>query len=384
MKIILQLLAIILVASCVNKDVKSTNDALLETIGIKIDSIYRSNPEANGLLVHIEAPNRTISWTKVAGYSDKVAKTPIDAKQPALTASNTKTYVSVAILRLVELGKLELDEPVADLLTSKTKKTLTDFGYDLDKITVKQLLSHTSGIKDYVNDEYFEFIDENKKHRWTRDEQIELATSKGSPLAEPGVLHDYADINYLLLTEIIENKTQQPFYTSIRELLKFSELGLNDTWFHTLEEAPKNSLPFLHQYRTSKNWDSYDFDPSWDLYGGGGGLASTIQDLALFFQYLFEGRIVANKSLLKELTTVVEAEKNNNYALGIRNIKSYDVQAYYHGGYWGTDVAYIEDLNTTIAIYNLERDKRSLAGRSINPVVMKLLKDSRDLPYSKE
>lgn len=377
MKNFLQLLFIILITSCANKSVKPTSEALLKTIEVKIDSIYKKNLNTNGLLVHIEAPDKNISWTKAVGYSNKTTKTPINKNQPALIASNTKTYVAVAILRLIELKKLQLNESIVNVLTTETKKALTNFGYNLNKITIKQLLSHTSGIKDYVNDAYFEYIDKNKKHRWTRNEQIQLATSKGKPLAEPGALHFYADINYLLLSEIIENKTNKPFYTAIRELLKFKALELNNTWFYTLEETPKNSLPLLHQYRTSKHWDSYDFDPSWDLYGGG-GLASTIQDLALFFQYLFEGKIIADKNLLNELTTIVKAEKNNNYALGIRNIKPFNMQAYYHGGYWGTDVAYIRDLNTTVAIFNLERDERYLAGRAINPSILKALKEDKE------
>lgn len=371
---ILQLLFIVLISSCATKGTKTNNNALLKTLDAKIDSIYKTNPEAVGLLIHIEAPDKTMSWTKTVGYSDKVLKTPIDKNQPALTASNTKTYVAVAILRLVEMKKIQLNQPIANLLTTKTKDVLTNFGYNLNTITIKQLLSHTSGIQDYVDDDYFEYINKNKKRRWTRDEQIQLATSKGTPLAEAGKLHSYADINYLLLSEIIENKTNKPFYTSIRELLKFKALQLNNTWFYTLEDAPKNSLPFLHQYRTSKNWDSYDFDPSWDLYGGG-GLTSTIKDLALFFQYLFEGKIITDQNLLNELTTVVKANKNQTYALGIRNIKPLGMQAYYHGGYWGTDVAYIKDLNTTIAIFNLERDKRYLAGKSINPSILNILKN---------
>jgi len=369
---ILQLLLFVLISSCATKRTITNNNTLLKEVEAKIDSIYKKNPETIGLLVHIEAPDKNISWTKTVGYSDKVAETPINKNQPALIASNTKTYVAVAILRLVEMKKIQINQPIANLLTIKTKEKLTNFGYNLNTITIKQLLSHTSGIKDYGDDDYFEYIDKNKKRRWTRDEQIQLAASRGKPLAKPGKLHSYGDINYLLLSEIIENKTNKPFYTSIRELLKFKALQLNNTWFYTLEDTPKNSLPFLHQYRTSKNWDSYDFDPSWDLYGGG-GLASTIQDLALFFQYLFEEKIIKDKNLLNELVTVVKAEKNRDYALGIRNIKPFNIEAYYHGGYWGTDVAFIKDFNTTVAIYNLERDKRNIAGK-INVEILNILK----------
>ena len=89
------------------------------------------------------------------------------------------------------------------------KKTATLFrndGYQLDEIKIKHLLSHTSGIDDYVNSDYFEFIDKNPKYRWTRDEQLQLATKIGESLGKPQEVFNYADVNFLLATEIIEQK----------------------------------------------------------------------------------------------------------------------------------------------------------------------------------
>ena len=63
---------------------------------------YQENPDAVGILVHIEAPEKNISWTAAVGYSDKKTKQAINAHQPALIASNTKTYMAVAIVKLVE------------------------------------------------------------------------------------------------------------------------------------------------------------------------------------------------------------------------------------------------------------------------------------------
>ena len=74
----------------------------------------------------------------------------------------------------------------------------------------------------------------------------------------------------MLLAEIIEQKTHQPFYAVIRDLLKYNELGLTKTWFIDLEKYPKQTLALAHQYSDKYNWDSYDINPSWDLYGGGG------------------------------------------------------------------------------------------------------------------
>ncbi|MGJ1509946.1 hypothetical protein [Sphingobacterium siyangense] len=77
----------------------------------------------------------------------------------------------------------------------------------------------------------FEFVNQHPKYKWKKDEQIKRSIDIGNP--QPvGEKFSYADINYLLLTEIIEQKTQQPFYAAIRNLLRYKELNLTKTWFH--------------------------------------------------------------------------------------------------------------------------------------------------------
>lgn len=325
-----------------------------------LDSTYSKNQDAIGIMIHVEAPDKKISWTYAVGSTNKSGKVEIDKNQPVLIASNTKTYLSAAILKLVENKKLQLNQPITTVISEKTKKLLLKSGYNLDKITVRNLLSHTSGITDYVNDSYFTYVGKNPDHQWTRDEQITLAMKIAKPL-EPGKTFVYGDINYLLLSEIIERETGKSFYIAIRDLLDFKKLNLNATWFVNLEKKPANVLSFAHQYSSTYGWDSFKLNPSWDLYGGG-GLASTTKDLALFFQYLFEGKIIKDKKILSEIYTYSNPrEANNNYCLGLYNFPSfYGNKGYYHGGWWGTDVMYLPELNTTISIFTLLKEKRDL------------------------
>ncbi len=264
-----------------------------------IDSVYQQNKDAVGLLFHIESPNNSISWSSSIGFSDKKTEQKLDKNQPVLVASNTKTFVATAILKLVENGKITLNQPIKKLLSCKTKTILEQDDYELNKITIKHLLSHTSGIDDYVNDAYFDFINNNKQHKWTRNKQIKLSVKTGHYLSKPGEKFKYADINYLLLTEIIEKITKQPFYKSIRNLIDYKKHHLNNTWFVDLEKKPINTKPLAHQYYNKYNWDSYDLNPSWDLFGGG-GIASTTKDMSLFFQALFTGKIIKNKKFISQ------------------------------------------------------------------------------------
>lgn len=326
-----------------------------------IDSVYAAHPASVGIMVHVEAPDQGISWSGASGYSEKNTNTTLKPDQPAWIASNTKTYVSATILRLVEDGKLSIDKPIKKLLSDKTRKIFEEAGYDLDKITIKHLLSHTSGIQNYANQEYLDFIDANKQHRWTRDDQLALTVQLGPPLGKPGFTYSYTDANYLLCTEIIETIENKPFYTAMRELLKYKILGLNNTWFPTLEEQPVNTEAMAHQYYGQKSWDTYDIDISVDLYGGG-GIACPTKDLAKFTYDLFDAKIIQDTAVLNLIYTEIETkdEEPSNYYLGISKVEYQNFTAYGHGGFWATEVLYFPDLNASVSIYILDRDERKL------------------------
>ncbi len=367
----------VIVASCrtepnTNTKTTSQNTDSYQSI---IDSIYQVNPESIGIMVHIKSKKNGISWSGSAGYSDKENKTLLNPSQPALIASSIKTYVSVAILRLQEEGKLNVEDSIGKHLSKKTTSLFEKDGYDFNQIKIKHLLSHTSGIEDYANEDYLNWIDKNQKHRWTRDEQLQLTTKVGNPLGNPQDSFNYADANYLLCTEIIEQVTNKPFYEAIRELLLFEKLGLTNTWFPTLENKPKNTKELVHQYWSEKNWDSYNHDISWDLYGGG-GIATTTKELAQFSYNLFHHKIVTNPDVLNLLSNQIKTKdgKDNRYGLGLSlgNVKG--LRTYGHGGFWGTVVLYFPDLDVSISVFVLERDKRKLRKDILEAFATELVK----------
>jgi len=374
-KYIYLLISLLILQSCATTKIensKNNNYAGYQNI---IDSIYQNNPKSIGIMVHIESPKNGISWSGSVGYSDAENKIKLTPDQPALIASSIKTYVSATILRLQEQNKLSIEDAIKNHLTDKTIKLFESDGYDLDRIRIKHLLSHTSGIEDYGTDEYLDWVDKNQKHRWTRDEQLELTITAGKPLGKPADIFNYADANYLLGTEIIENVTKKPFYESIRELLKYEELGFSNTWFPTLETKNKQTKSLVHQYWGEKNWDSYNHDISWDLYGGG-GIATTTKELAQFSYDLFNDKIIKDKNTLNLISTPIETKdgKDNKYGLGlsIGNVKGYT--SYGHGGFWGTVVLYFPEMETSIAVFILERNERILRKNVLEALVLELSK----------
>ncbi len=335
-----------------------------------VENIYNANPECVGLMVHVESPNLKISLSNAAGFSDKGQRKELDADQPGLIASNIKTYVSATILKLVESNQLKIDQSIQGLLTENTTALFKSDNYDLKSITIQHLLSHTSGIANYGNADYIDFISENPKHRWTRDEQLARTIEVGDPLGPPGFTFSYTDANYLLLTEIIEVATEKPFYTAMRDLLQYDALGLSHTWMPTLEKAPKKTKPLIHQYWGKEGWDSYEIDISFDLYGGG-GIACTPRELALFNHTLFTGSIVKNQEVLNLIYTEITTQDSvpSDYYLGIGKKVVNGITGFGHGGFWATQVVYFPSLNATISIYILDKDQKALKEELLTELV---------------
>ncbi|MEL7223028.1 MAG: serine hydrolase domain-containing protein, partial [Bacteroidota bacterium] len=261
----------------------------------------------------------------------------------------------------------------ATLLSDQTKTLFAQDGYDLSRIQVQHLMSHTSGVWNYANQAYIDHKRENPNYRWIRDEQLQLTVEKGDPLGPPGSQFHYSDANYLLLTEIIETLTNLPFYVAMRSLLKYEELQLNHTWFPTLEEQPTGTKALAHQYRKSYDWDSYELDVSWDLYGGG-GIACPTKDLARFVQSYFNGKIVANDTIRDLIFTEIPAKETEIYPyyLGLSQSNYHGMNAYGHGGFWATVMMYFPSINASIAVCVLEKDQGFLR-RNILSTTSKLL-----------
>lgn len=375
-KYIFLLVSLMIFGSCATSKIENTQNKKYIEFQAIIDSIYKANPKSIGIMAHIESPKKGISWSGGAGYSDVQNGLKLDSDQPALIASSIKTYISATILRLQEENQLSIEDAVKIHLTDKTIKLFESDGYDLNRIKIKHLLSHTSVIKDYANDDYLNWVDKNQKYRWTRDEQLDLTIISGNPLGEPEDSFSYADANFLLCTEIIETVTKKPFYKSIRTLLRYRKLGLTDTWFPTLETKNKETKPLVHQYWGEKNWDSFNQDISWDLYGGG-GIATTTKELAQFSYALFNGKIIKDENTLNKIFTPIKTkdEKDNKYGLGLSLGEVNGYTTFGHGGFWGTVVLYFPELDTSISVYILERDEGKLRKNVMEALVGELSKE---------
>lgn len=328
-----------------------------------VDSLVRSAPEVPGISLSVVAPRLCLDWHGAAGVADRTTGARLTASHPTRIASNTKTYTAAAILRLMEMGKLSLSDPITRHIPAEDLASLRRDGYDLDRITIAHLLSHTGGVYDYAMDPHFApIIFRDPTHRWTRAEQIDSAVVWGAPYNAPGAGYHYTDTGYILLGQVIERLSGKGLAEAFRSLLNFDALGLRATWLETLEPRPASTIDLAHQYLDST--DTRGIDPSFDLYGGG-GLAATTGDMARFTRALFVGGVYARPTTIATMTTLPTGITGDRaYAFGIYRMDVGGDVAWGHTGFWNTFSFHIPSRDVTIA-GSITQQGRSAVSRAL-------------------
>jgi D-alanyl-D-alanine carboxypeptidase len=320
-----------------------------------VDEDVASWPTMPARLLHVLAPGLGVDVEVAAGVADLATGEPLLPGSRFRIASATKPFVAAAALRLVEDGRLALDDSIDRQLPGEYDDLLRDGGYDPRAITLRHLLTHTSGIYDFAADAYADADDtavadgfqhevhRDPKRRWTRIEQIEFAMTHGRPYGPPGTVFGYSDTGACLVGEIVERATRQSMGAAIRRLVGYERLGLVHTWQETIEPEPPDLPPLSHQYEDE--FDVADMDASVDLYGGG-GLMSTCHDLGRFFRALLCGQVFRDATTLEAMTTslsgvppAAEAGWEEDPSTAGMFLFRRDIAGltwWGHGGYWGT------------------------------------------------
>jgi D-alanyl-D-alanine carboxypeptidase len=255
-------------------------------------------------------------------------------------ASVTKQFTATAIMLLVQDGKLTLDDKIS-LYVEKGPDTWKE-------ITIRHLLTHTSGIKDYLKG-----LLENSREDTTPEKIIQLIA--GLPLNfAPGEGWDYSNTNYLLLGKITHKVTGKPFHAFLTERV-FKPLGMNATRLTSFEEVIlKRAAGYVW---TGDKWQNSRYlNPTvWD--NGSGGMLSTVEDLAKWDAALY-GNSILKESVKQQMWTAVRLQdgKTGDYGFGWGVVKVSGhrlVEA--NGGRSGTATnfaRYVDDKVTIILLMN--------------------------------
>jgi len=309
-----------------------------------LNQVLRSelSPTNPGVLFSLASGDKQYVWSGAAGINDISVGDSLQVHQTFRIASVTKTYVAAAILRLMEKKVLRLDDPISKHLSSAHAAILSK-DYDLNKITIRQILRHSAGFFDHTHaPEFFAKVFSTTGYEWTRTTQLELGVEKGEPIGPPGNQFSYSDMGYVILGELIETYTGKSLDGGVKELLGLEKLGLNRTDFERID--PQTDQLRIHQYFQGK--DSYSFSPTMDYFGGG-GIVSNTTELIGFFQALFQGKIFENPATLDLMLEPVSYPNKAklDYRLGIYKVQVDGMDAYCHSGFWGTQVLYIPKLD---------------------------------------
>lgn len=311
------------------------------------------NPAAPGVAAVVVCPARGLDWTGAAGAVAHGSRETLTAAHTVRIASNTKTYVAAAVLRLAETGRLGLDDALVRHLPPDDAALLAADGYELTAMTLRQVLSHTAGLADHTGDErYAAEIIASPARVWTRQEQIRRCVELFDPLGAPGSEFVYSDTGYILLGGIIESVCGRALGAAVRELLDFARLGLDATWWEYQQDAPPTAGPRAHQYIGEH--DVTGWHASFDLYGGG-GLVSDVRDLARFLRALLQGRVLRDEATLAAMT----GGGTPGYRLGLMCVDLDGHLAWGHQGFWNTFAFHVPALDATVAGSILSHDAQN-------------------------
>ena len=308
------------------------------------------------------AKNGEILFEDYQGYYDVKSKTPITATTPFHIASTSKTFTAMAILKLWEEGKIDLEKPVYTYLP----------GFPYADITVRMLLNHRSGLNNYayfmVDRQLQAYKVKGKRGKWIK----KYKTIKLPVVVKPGLVNNqdmldfmikykpavifganrgfsYSNTNFALLALIIEKLTGKDYPTYIKDNI-FTPLGMEHSYVFSQKDTGRyqpsyypNNRPYLIE--------------KFDCIYGDKNIYSTVRDILLWDKALYQGSFISQTTL----QMAFEPNSNDrpsihNYGLGWRMLNQPDQKIIYHNGWWHGNNSvfsrFIKDTATIIVLGN--------------------------------
>ena len=306
-----------------------------------------------------------VVYCEVFGLSAlKPKKLPMTINTIFDVASLTKVVAtSTAVMQLVEMGKLNLEDPVA--------KYWPEFkGSGKEEITVHDLLTHYSGLRPSLD----------QKPKWTGYVAALRMIEEEKPLFPPGTNFIYSDINFIILGELVWRLSGEPLNTYCAEHI-FKPLEMDDTGFNPSSDFRPRIAPTEYQNGTGKMLWGEVHDPiAYNMGGvaGHAGLFSTVDDLAIFAQMVLDGGSrkgvqILSPLMVKKMTTPQSPpDKMPLRGLGWNIDSSLASEGSYgHKGFTGTGI-WIDPASNTYVIILTNRVHPSGKGK-VEPLRAKIL-----------
>lgn len=284
-------------------------------------------------------------FIKSYGYADFCTKQKLSASSKFQLASISKTITATAVLMLAQDSLIDIEAPVDDYLE----------GFGREKVTVKMLLTHTSGLPDYTRFTLGSWASSDPMSN--REMLAIMLKKKPKALFRPGAQYKYCNTNYALLACIVEEVTGQGFAQWVRENI-FEPVGMSHTLFCTEESfARADNLTTGHSSRRAPYRMNF-----LDGVLGDKGVYSTVEDLLSFDLALREGFLLSEQ--WQQMAYTNYTDEVHPYGLGWRLSEYGGHRIAYHNGWWhgykGRFLRIPEEKMTIIVLENQDRSSFSV------------------------
>ncbi|MBI9033633.1 MAG: beta-lactamase family protein [Bacteroidales bacterium] len=327
----------------------------------RIDSVFtrfrKHHGFRGGLLVGYKGIQVYNNVYGKADYHDKIA---INRQMPFQLASVSKQFTAVSIMMLAERGLIDYK--------SKVNEYIPEFPYP--RISIKQLLNHTSGLPNYMW--LLEHKWENADRNPTNEDVIELlAKYQTSLYFTPGRKYDYSNTGYAVLASVVERISGKAFPDFVQENI-FIPLAMENSFIYTSD--PNRDLSDIvrghyHRYRRFYRIGESVHD---GVYGDK-GVYSTAADLFKWDQALYDGSLLTENTLEQAFTKVKVRRREYPYGFGFRLKEVDGKKVVYHTGLWEgfrtNLMRYIEDKNTIIVLNNTNYKNNNSLIRKIEQIL---------------
>ena len=271
----------------------------MEAVDVLMEQYQGAVPGASVLVVRDGEPVVRRAYG-LANVEERIAATPATNYR---LASVTKQFTAAALLLLTEDGRLELDDPVRTWLPSLPMA--------VDSVTIRHLLTHTSGIIDYED-----IIPDGTSKQLRDADVLRMLESQDSTYFAPGSSYRYSNSGYALLAIVVERASGQDFARFLRERI-FVPLGMRNTI--AFEEGVSTVEHRAFGYRwTNDRWTRADQSLTSAVLGDG-GIYSSIDDLERWDAALYDERLLRIESLRTAFTPATETDDPDvEYGFGWR------------------------------------------------------------------
>ena len=331
-------------------------DSLNQKLDYLVTELVEKDSSIRNCVLSVLKNDSSYFWSGAAGIVSQENQLPMTKETQIYIASITKLYTATVIMKLYENGIISLDDPISKYLPEELYQGIHIYkGIDYsNKITIKQLLSHTSGIADYYSEKskagksLFELFLEDPERTWTVDETIERARKDMESNFPPGTDASYSDTNFQLLGKLIEIVTGKPLHEVYDDFL-FGPLALKHTWLtsYSKSELTTSCTP-ADVFYNNKIINNVRSNGS---YWADGGIISTTEECIIFLKALNEGHIVSS-STLKLMHNWHKLEFPFKYGYGTMYFELPPLQnippLWGHSGSTGSFLYYSEEWNMYI------------------------------------